>query len=191
MTAQETQSRFDPLAALAALQRAKVSFVVIGGIARVLRGTGEVTWGLDICPSPATANLGRTLAALTELQADPVSAKQTRATGKSSQQQTIVDYTTIAGPLKLVRAPAGVPRGYQALRSGATIEHLGHGLRPAVASTADLITMAAARGLPKDRAVLPELRQILQLEASTDQLVATPSPTHEMPGPDRDRELGF
>jgi len=174
---------------LAALQRAKVSFVVIGGVARVLRGAPEATHGLDVCPSPAAANLRRTMAALAELQGEMVPAKPARAASKTEPDPAIVDWSTSAGPLKFVRAPAGIPRGYQALRSGATIEHLGHGIRPAVASTADLITMAAARGLPKDRALLPQLRRILQLEVSTDQLVATPAPPYEIPGRETDRRL--
>jgi len=182
MTAVEPESRFDPLTVLAALQRAKVSFVLIGGIARVLRGADEVTHGVDICPSPAAVNLSRTRAALVELQAEPVPGKQTIA-GSKTAEQAIVDYNTIAGPLKFVRAPVGVPRGYQALRSGATVEHLGHGVRPAVASTADLVTMAAARGLPNDRALLPQLRRILQIEARTDRLVEMPTAGHEVPGP--------
>jgi hypothetical protein len=85
--------------------------------------------------------------------------------------------------VKIVSAPAGVPRGYDALRPGATVEHLGGGLRPSVASTADLLTMAAARGTPKDLALVPRLQRILQLEASPARIVETPAPGYEMPGP--------
>ena len=61
---------FDPRLVLAALQRAGVSFVVIGGLARVIRGSDELTWGVDICPSVLDANRGRVEAALDELQAE-------------------------------------------------------------------------------------------------------------------------
>jgi hypothetical protein len=73
----------------------------------------------------------------------------------------------------VVAAPAGVPRGYDALRAGATSEHLGGGLRIEIASIADLITMAAALRRPEDVERLPALRQILRLEADRAALVTT------------------
>lgn len=48
------------------------------------------------------------------------------------------------GELKLVPEPAGTRRGYNDLRRGATREHLGDGVRPDVASVADLARMSAA-----------------------------------------------
>ena len=42
---------FDPYALLEALDRNRVSHVVIGGFARVVHGSGELTRGLDIAPS--------------------------------------------------------------------------------------------------------------------------------------------
>ena len=57
MTTPEAQ--FDPRAVLAAFQRADAAFVVIGGLARVIRGVDEVTDGVDICPSRVAANRDR------------------------------------------------------------------------------------------------------------------------------------
>jgi hypothetical protein len=82
-----------------------------------------------------------------------------------------------------VGTPAGVPREYEARRPGATIEHLGSGLRPSVVAMADLITIAAARGLPKDIALVRQLQRILQLEASPARIVETPAAENEVPGP--------
>ena len=45
-------------------QWAGVSSVVIGGLARVIRGSDELTWGVDICPSVVEANRDRVAAAL-------------------------------------------------------------------------------------------------------------------------------
>ena len=42
---------FDPYELLAALDRERVSYVIIGGFARVVHGSGEITDGLDIVPS--------------------------------------------------------------------------------------------------------------------------------------------
>jgi hypothetical protein len=48
---------FDPRAILAALERNYVSYVLIGGFARVIRGTDELTDGVDVCPSRKPDNL--------------------------------------------------------------------------------------------------------------------------------------
>jgi hypothetical protein len=50
---------FDPYALLHALERQRVTYVVIGGLGRVLHGSGEVTDGLDIVPSTREENLRR------------------------------------------------------------------------------------------------------------------------------------
>lgn len=63
----------------------------------------------------------------------------------------------------MVPAPAGTRRGYDDLRRAATREHIGHGLRPSVASVADLARMMAAVGRDPDR--LRELRRIMEAEA--------------------------
>ena len=48
---------FDPRAILAALERNYVEYVVIGRLARVLRGTHEITRGVDICGPDAKHRL--------------------------------------------------------------------------------------------------------------------------------------
>ena len=60
---------FDPRGLLAALHRNHVSYVLIAGLARVIRGTDEVTSGVDICPSLRNPNVERLAAALVELEA--------------------------------------------------------------------------------------------------------------------------
>ena len=61
MAAQSGAERngFDPRGILAGLARNHVSFVLIGGLARVIRGTNEVTDGVDVCPSLTDFNLQR------------------------------------------------------------------------------------------------------------------------------------
>ena len=53
------RSKFDPYGLLQALERCRVSFVVIGGFARIVQGTEEMTYGLDITPSTRDENLRR------------------------------------------------------------------------------------------------------------------------------------
>lgn len=170
----EAEARFDPRAVLAALQRAEVVFVLIGGLARVIRGADEVTYGVDICPSVLPANREKLQAALDQLDAVTTRARGSGMGRKSRDLPPALGFTTISGPLKIVATPAGVPRGHEALRPAASREHLGGGLRPEVASTGDLITMAAALGRREDIARIRELRRILELEADPAGLVTGP-----------------
>jgi hypothetical protein len=182
---------FDPRPILAALQREEVHCVLIGGLARVLRGSDEVTAGVDVCPSLKPVNLQRLQAALTALSAARVDGRELSIEADGLTAESVIELATPHGELKLVVTPAGVPRGFDALTPGASREHLGHGLRPAVAGTADLVAMSAALRRDADLQRLPMLRRILELEAAPSRLVgAQSSPmtagTHLNPG-DADR----
>ena len=61
--------RFDPYGVLQALDRHRVQYVLIGGFARVLQGTEEITRGIDIVPSTRGDNLQKLDAALREIGA--------------------------------------------------------------------------------------------------------------------------
>ena len=67
---------FDPRGLLAALDRNYVSYVLIGGLARVIRGTDEITDGVDICPSVRPENLERLGEALEDLEARRVDRRR-------------------------------------------------------------------------------------------------------------------
>ena len=154
MTA-DAPHRFDPLATLAALQAAGVASVVIGGLARVARGADEITHGVDICPSLQPPNLGRLGTALAQLDAARIDGPDFVLDPEQFRAVNVVTLSTAFGELKLVAAPAGVPRGYEALKAGASTEHLGGGLRPEIASTGDLIAMAAALRREQDLERIP------------------------------------
>jgi hypothetical protein len=147
---------FDPRGVLAALEREYVAYVLIGGLARVLRGTDETTDGVDICPSLRADSVQRLERALEALGVD--------AGSLDFERQPVLAFDTPPGMLKVVAEPAGTRKGYEDLRRAATREHIGHGLRPNVASIADLARMAAALGRDQDLSRLPELRRILELE---------------------------
>lgn len=168
------RQHFDPLVILAALERNYVDYVLIGGLARVLRGADEVTGGVDICPSFATGSLERLDAALGELG---VAAGGTtpRLDDETLAAQPVVAFMTAAGPFNLIASPAGAPNGFVDLRRTATNEDLGHGLRPLVASTGDLARMAAALGRDQDLERLPDLRRIIELEVDRERALAPPS----------------
>jgi hypothetical protein len=155
---------FDPRAILAALERNRADYVVIGGLARVLRGADEVTDGVDICPSITGENLDRLRAAVIALDAKRTDGTDYRVTRETLNDEPIIQLATGYGQLNLVGSPAGIPRGYPDLRRAATIEPLGDGLRPYVAAVGDLAGMAAALHREQDIERLPELRRIMELE---------------------------
>lgn len=144
---------FDPRALLAVIDRHRVAFVVIGGLARVIEGADEVTRGVDITPSTKSDNLRRLVAALGELGVSEP--------GLDLEEPTTV--MTAYGELRVVPVPAGT-RGYDDLRRAAIREPIGQGLRPAVASKGDLARMLSALGREEDLEKLRQLRRLIELE---------------------------
>ena len=160
------KDRFDPLAVLAALERNYVHYVLIGGLAQVLRGADLITAGVDICPSPRPDSLQRLSQATSELDARPADRRARLADERWLAEQEIVRLSTSAGPLNVVLEPAGAPRGFLDLRTAATREPLGDGLQPSVASTRDLARLAVTLHRNKDGPRLAQLRRIIELEAN-------------------------
>ena len=153
---------FDPYAFLQAFERQRVTYVVIGGLGRVLHGSGEITDGLDIVPSTREENLRRLGLALEELNAR-------RSDGKPPVMERdlagggVLELETDAGELKIVPEPAGT-HGYDDLRRRAERPPIGHGLRPAVASVDDHARMLAALDREQDRQPLGVLRRLIEIE---------------------------
>ena len=144
---------FDPRALLAALNRHRVAFVLIGGLARVIEGADEVTRGVDITPSTKPENLLRLAEALNELGVGDTELD-------ADEPKTVM---TDHGELRIVPIPAGT-RGYDDLRRAAIREPIGQGLRPAVASRGDLARMLSALGREEDLDKLRQLRRLIELE---------------------------
>jgi hypothetical protein len=159
------RDRFDPYAILAALERHRVSYVLIGGFARVLQGTEELTHGLDLAPSLRAENLRRLTLVLEGLGARLPNGKRP-ALERDLPTRAVLELRTDAGELKVVPAPAGTRGGYDDLRRAATREPIGRGLRPSVASIGDLARMLAALGREQDLEPLQQLRYLRELERS-------------------------
>lgn len=162
--ARSQPSSFDPRAILGALESNYVDYVLIGGLAQVLRGADVVTSGVDICPSFAGDNLARLDAASGELAALALDGEPAVLDEPSLAAAPVAQLSTRAGGLNIIGSPAGVPNGYVDLRRAATREDLGQGVRPLVAATGDLATMAAALHREQDLDRLPTLRRIMELE---------------------------
>jgi transcriptional regulator with XRE-family HTH domain len=157
---------FDPYALLAALERHRVAYLLIGAFARVLRGADELTGGLDFAPSLREANLRRLEAALVELSAERTDGRVLVLDQATITAEPLIRLQSPQGELGIVPEPAGTRRGYDDLRRAATREHLGRGVRPAVASTADLARMLAALGREADLPKLRAIRRLTELEHS-------------------------
>jgi hypothetical protein len=157
---------FDPWAIIGALERNDVDYVLIGGLAQVLRGSDIVTTGVDVCPSFAKGNLERLNAAIGEVTQS--SGKRTTLDETVLSERPVVVVRADPGTLKVIASPTGIPNGYVALRRAARREELGRGLRPLVASSGDLAAMAAALGREQDRERLAMLRRIVELEVSQE-----------------------
>ena len=161
---------FDPRGLLAALHRNYVNYVLIGGLARVIRGTDEITSGVDVCPSLRPDNLERLGKALEELEARRTDRRRLTLDEETLASEPVIRLRTSMGELKLVAEPAGTRRGFEDLRRGATREHIGEGLRPQVASVADLARMSAALAheLGQERGREAEQLRVLEIERSRE-----------------------
>jgi len=161
---------FDPRGLLSALHRNYVNYVLVGGLARVIRGTDEITNGVDVCPSLRPDNLERLGKALEELEARRTDRRRLTVDEETLARDAVIRLRTSMGELKLVAEPAGTRRGFEDLRRGATHEHIGEGLRPQVASVADLARMSAALAheLGQERGREAEQLRALEIERSRE-----------------------
>jgi hypothetical protein len=154
--------RFDPYAMLKALDAGYVAYIVIGGFARVIHGTDELTRGLDIVPSTRPENIRQLGEALNDLNARREDGGKLLLE-EALSTRPVVAMSTAGGELKIVPEPAGT-RGYDDLRRAATREPLGQGVRPSVASTGDLARMLGALGRDQDLESLRMLRRLIELD---------------------------
>jgi hypothetical protein len=152
---------FDPYALFEALDRERISYVVVGGFARVVHGSAETTDGLDIVPSLREENLRRLGRALDELDARGSDRRPVDAESLSASDA--VTARTSAGELRIVSTPWGT-RGYDDLRIRGFRENLGRGARPQVASLVDCVRMLEASSRDLDAERLLRLRRLMELE---------------------------
>ena len=119
---------FDPYALLEALERQRVTYIVVGALGRVIHGSDELTDGLDIVPSTREENLRRLGLALEELNARHPDGKAP-ALERDLAGEPLLELETDAGELKIVPEPAGT-RGYDDLRRRARHSRSGAACAP-------------------------------------------------------------
>jgi hypothetical protein len=157
---------FDPIAIIELLERHRVKYLVIGGIAAGVQGAMWATFDLDITYDRSRRNLTRLAAALAELGASPIGLDDGVRVHLDEQGLQHADIWTLAtryGRLDLLAEP-GPGLRYETLAPRArTID----GIQTyRVASLADLIAMKRVAGRPQDEGHIRLLRAAL--EASTE-----------------------
>jgi hypothetical protein len=146
-----TAEAWDPLRALRTLDRCRVRFVVIGGLAARLHGSPSVTNDSDICYERSPENLEHLAKALRSLRArlrgaeEDVPFRLDAATLRAGDHFT---FTTSAGNLDCLGTPAGAG-DFEGLWFRSSVFDL-DGLSVRAASIEDLIEMKRAAGRPKD-----------------------------------------
>ncbi|HXV60617.1 MAG TPA: hypothetical protein VEK15_07985 [Vicinamibacteria bacterium] len=148
----------------ACLDRHKVSYVLIGGLAAVLHGSPLPTVDVDICPSKGGSNLGRLAAALEELDArirtpDVVGGVKFPHDAAFLANVALLNLVTRYGDLDLSFEPAGT-EGFTDLARGAVDVRI-RGIVVKVAALQDVIRSKEAANRPKDQRTLPVLRLLL------------------------------
>jgi hypothetical protein len=136
---------------LSRLAKARVDFVVVGGVAVVLQALPRFTKDLDLCYSLEADNLARLGAALTAVRARLRGIDEDlpfAADARTLRQTQIVTLTTDEGDVDLLVDPAGAPP-YAQLRDSADRVEI-DGVEVLVASIADLLAMKRAAGRPQD-----------------------------------------
>lgn len=162
----ELDRNFNPRGLLATLDRHRVDYIVVGGLARVIHGAPEVADELDMVPSLRGQNTERLQAAFDELEATQSRGRAANANRIAERTEAVVRLRTRLGKLAIIPQPEGT-RGYDDLKRSATREHLGQGLRPQVASPGDLGRMLAALGREEDRDKLRALRRVAELDLAS------------------------
>jgi len=164
-------AKFSPTEILEVLNKCRVRYLVIGGLAATIHGSPHVTFDVDVTPERSADNLAQLSLALTELEArvrtegEPEGLKFDH-NADSLGRADIWNLATNAGDLDITFVPSGTG-GYDDLkRDAAKIEVLGVQLK--VSSLADVVRSKEAADRPKDRLTLPTLRRLLEQESSRD-----------------------
>jgi hypothetical protein len=158
-----SRPRFDPYAILRELESERVSYVIVGGLARVIQGSDELTDGVDLAPSPRQRNLERLQAALERLNAERVDGEPLDLNEDTLRGNPVLELRSDAGEIKIVLEPDGT-RGYDDLRHRADHEPIGEGLRPAVADPGDLVRMLEALGRDRDRFTIETMQRAIEID---------------------------
>ncbi len=156
---------FDPEAILTALEKERVRYIVIGGLAAALHGSPLLTQDIDICPARDVDNLKRLASALRSIGAKIRTEDVPEGLPFACDEQffsnvDLVNLTTSYGDVDVAFIPSGT-RGYAELSQRARRLDIGNELAPPIADLEDVIRSKQAANRPKDLAALPTLLTLL------------------------------
>ena len=154
----------DAGAILSVLDKHGVKFVLIGGLAAIVRGSPFPTEDLDLTPEASRENLDRLSAALRELDANVRAAELDEALpfghdAASLAAVRVWNLVTPNGVVDVSMVPTGTEGYPDLVRDAGDFTLFGANVK--VASLADIIRSKQAANRPKDQRVLPTLREIL------------------------------
>lgn len=152
------------------LDRHRVSYVVIGGVAAMLQDVPiPETLDVDVVPERNSKNLKALANALTEMEArlrvpDDPSGVAIPLDQRTFQNVSTLTFVTRFGPFDILFEPSGAP-AYDELAGRAQVLQR-YGVDVAVASIEDLIAMKRAAGREKDATHLTVLLGFVQREGA-------------------------
>jgi len=165
------EAEFNPGPVLQALIGHEIDFVLIGGLAGIIRGSSYPTYDVDVVYERSKTNLERLAVCLRELGATLRGAPKDipfLLDARSLAAGQNFTFDTSLGPLDILGDAAGAPP-YTKLREDSTNEAV-EGVTIAVASIDHLIAMKEAAGRPKDKLMATEYRVLSDaLRAPKDQ----------------------
>lgn len=155
---------FDPVRICEILNEERVRYVVVGGIATVMRGSSLPTRDLDVVPDRRADNVENLARALQRMHAKVRTgdeALDARIDAEFLSGSTfMLNLTSDLGDLDIAFRPAGPLEDYDAWRSGAMEMSIAEGVVVLVASLDDIIASKRAANRPKDIAALPLLESL-------------------------------
>ncbi len=148
--------RFDPYAILGKLDEVRAEYILVGLLARVLRGADGIPEKLDlVIPKDTRVATG-----------DAILTFAMRGVGVERDGDASF-YRMTGGTLLRVREIPDGTKGHCDLRRRAERVHLGGGLRPWVASPGDLVRMMEARGRSDEAGQLEAMRRVVDFRSRT------------------------
>jgi hypothetical protein len=155
----------DPQSILRTLDKHRVRYVLIGGLAAVAHGWPGVTLDADVTPAGDRPNLARLAAALRDMGAklrmrSLAEGVDIKLDVRTFQNGTTWTFTTRHGPLDVALSPDGTG-GYSDLSRDAVVREA-FGVQVTIASLEAIIRSKQAAGRSKDLAMLPLLRRVLE-----------------------------
>lgn len=148
---------FEPDRVVAALNAARIEYVVVGGLAAGAHGVVRATRDLDLVAAPDQLNMDRLAECLQTLGGEhPI---QGPLTGAALRKPASFKVQTKHGEVQVLNRMAGIPSFAELRRDQILVEIASDAIAP-VCSLAHLRAMKRAADRPRDRVDLAELAEL-------------------------------